>query len=73
MNFVLIGLHAMLGELGSLAFLWCLVETLDLTPTRLKRARLAALMRALSVPSETIRPAQTLSMISSLVTTRSRF
>ena len=44
MVYVLIGLHAVLGEAGALAFLWCAVEVLEPTATRLARARTAALV-----------------------------
>lgn len=37
----LIGLHAGLGELGAMAFLWMLIELLQPTDTRLRRARMA--------------------------------
>jgi len=44
---VLIGLHAALGEAGALLFLWVLVEMLDPSESRLRRARLAALLGTL--------------------------
>ncbi len=37
----LVGLHAGLGELGAIAFIWAFVELLDPTPKRLKRAKIA--------------------------------
>lgn len=40
----LIALHAVLGEVGALAFLWVLVEMLDPNEARLRRARRAALI-----------------------------
>ncbi|KKW40841.1 MAG: hypothetical protein UY91_C0033G0010, partial [Parcubacteria group bacterium GW2011_GWB1_55_9] len=40
----LIGLHAVLGELGALLFLWVLIEMLNPDESRLRRARLAALL-----------------------------
>ncbi len=40
----LIGVHAILGELGIAAFLWVFVEMLNPVPSRLKRAKLAALL-----------------------------
>jgi len=40
----LIGLHAVLGELGALAFLWVLVELLNPTESRVQRARIVALI-----------------------------
>lgn len=40
----LIGTHAFFGEMGALMFLWVLVELLNPTLERLKRARLAALL-----------------------------
>ncbi|OGC83956.1 hypothetical protein A3D68_00085 [Candidatus Adlerbacteria bacterium RIFCSPHIGHO2_02_FULL_52_17] len=40
----LIGLHAVLGEVGALAFLWVLVELLNPNESRLRRARIAALL-----------------------------
>lgn len=43
----LIALHAVLGEVGALAFLWVLVELLNPSESRLKRARLAALLGVL--------------------------
>lgn len=39
---LLIGIHAGLGEMGALAFLWVLVELLNPTESRLRRARIAA-------------------------------
>lgn len=38
----LIGTHAFLGEAGALMFLWVLVEMINPTPVRLKRAKIAA-------------------------------
>jgi uncharacterized membrane protein YwzB len=38
----LIGLHAVLGEVGALAFLWVLVEIIDPNERRLRRAKIAA-------------------------------
>ena len=43
----LIALHAVLGEVGALAFLWVLVEMLDPNEARLRRARRAALIGVL--------------------------
>lgn len=43
----LIGLHAVMGEVGALAFLWVLVEMLNPSESRLRRARIAALLGAL--------------------------
>ena len=43
----LIGLHAVLGELGALLFLWVLIEMLNPDESRLRRARLAALLGVL--------------------------
>lgn len=43
----LIGLHAALGEAGAVAFIWVLVEVLNPSEARLKRARLAALLGTL--------------------------
>ncbi|MBI5732528.1 hypothetical protein HY967_01025 [Candidatus Jorgensenbacteria bacterium] len=40
----LIGLHAALGELGALMFLWVLVEMLDPNETRIRRAKKAAML-----------------------------
>jgi len=40
----LIGLHAVLGEVGALAFLWVFVELLNPNESRLRRARIAALL-----------------------------
>ena len=40
----LIGLHAVLGELGALAFLWVLVELLNPTEGRVRRARFIAFL-----------------------------
>lgn len=39
---LLIGLHAVLGEIGALSFLWVLVEMIDPNEARIRRARLAA-------------------------------
>lgn len=44
---ILIGLHAALGEVGALAFLWILVELLNPNESRLRRARIAALFGVL--------------------------
>jgi len=41
---LLIGLHAGLGEVGALAFLWVLVELLSPNEARIKRAKIAALI-----------------------------
>lgn len=43
----LIGLHAVLGEVGALAFLWVLVEMINPSEARLRRAQLAALLGTL--------------------------
>jgi len=40
----LIGLHAALGEIGSISFLWVFVELLSPTPARAKRARWVSLI-----------------------------
>ncbi len=40
----LIGIHAILGELGIVAFLWVFVEMLNSTPSCLRRAKLAAFL-----------------------------
>jgi hypothetical protein len=40
----LIAIHAALGEVGALAFLWVVVELLSPTETRIRRARRAALL-----------------------------
>lgn len=40
----LIALHAVLGELGALAFLWVFVELLNPSESRLQRARVAAFL-----------------------------
>ena len=41
---LLIGLHAGLGELGALAFLWVLIELLTAKSVNIKRAKTAALI-----------------------------
>jgi len=41
---VLIGLHAVLGEVGALAFLWVFVELLNPSESRLRRARIVAFL-----------------------------
>ncbi len=41
---LLVGLHAALGELGVFAFLWLLVELLNPTKERIKRAKVAAVL-----------------------------
>jgi hypothetical protein len=41
---ILIALHAVLGEIGALAFLWVFVELLSPTESRLRRARVAAFL-----------------------------
>ena len=41
---LLIGIHAVLGEAGALAFLWVLIELLNPSESRLRRARIAALL-----------------------------
>jgi hypothetical protein len=40
----LIGVHAVLGEIGIVAFIWVFVEMLKPNPERLKRAKIAALL-----------------------------
>ncbi len=40
----LVGVHAVLGELGIAAFLWVFVEMLKPTPSRLRRAKVAAFL-----------------------------
>lgn len=40
----LIGLHAAIGEIGVFAFLWVLVELLNPTPQRVKRAKIVAVI-----------------------------
>ena len=40
----LIGLHAILGEIGIFAFLWVFVELLNPSELRIKRARVASLV-----------------------------
>ncbi|MBS3174419.1 hypothetical protein J4440_00900 [Candidatus Woesearchaeota archaeon] len=40
----LIGIHAAFGELGIFAFLWCLVEIININEQRIKRAKIAALI-----------------------------
>ncbi len=40
----LIGIHAILGELGIASFLWVFIEMLNPMPSRLKRAKLVALL-----------------------------
>ena len=44
---ILIGLHAVLGEVGALAFLWVLIELLNPSESRLRRARIAAALGTL--------------------------
>ena len=44
---ILIGLHAVLGEMGALAFLWVFVELLNPSESRLRRAKIAALLGVL--------------------------
>src|SRR3989344_6091058 len=44
---LLIGLHAALGEAGALTFLWVLIELLNPSESRLRRARIAALLGTL--------------------------
>ena len=44
MTNILIGLHAGLGEMGVLSFLWCLVELLNPTDKRIKRAIVASVI-----------------------------
>lgn len=43
----LIGIHAALGEAGALTFLWVMVEMLNPSESRLRRARIAALLGVL--------------------------
>ena len=45
----LVGTHAALGELGVLAFLWCMVELLNPTVPRVKRATIAAIIGTLFI------------------------
>ncbi len=40
----LVGIHAALGELGIFTFLWILVELMNPTNTRIKRAKIAAIL-----------------------------
>ncbi len=40
----LIGVHAFLGELGLVCFIWVFVEMLNPTPSRLKRAKIASFL-----------------------------
>ncbi len=49
MSSVLIGIHAGLGELGVLCFLWCLVEIINPIEQRIKRARIAAMIGTLLI------------------------
>ncbi len=44
MSDILIGIHAGLGELGAFAFLWALVELIEPTKSRIRRAKIAALV-----------------------------
>lgn len=44
MTNLLIGIHAALGEIGVLSFLWCLVELLSPTDKRIKRAIIASVI-----------------------------
>ena len=39
-----IGAHAALGELGAIGFLWVLIEILNPTPQRVRRAKIVALV-----------------------------
>lgn len=43
----LIGIHAAIGELGAIAFLWVLIEFWNPAPNRIKRAELVALIGAI--------------------------
>ena len=44
MTNILIGVHAALGEIGVLSFLWCIVELLNPTDKRIKRAIIASVL-----------------------------
>lgn len=44
MEISLVGLHAMLGEVGGMLFIWVFVELLNPTATRLKRAQTVSLL-----------------------------
>ena len=44
---LLIGIHAAMGEAGALAFLWVLIELLNPSESRLRRARIAAALGTL--------------------------
>jgi len=44
---LLIGIHAAMGEAGALAFLWVLIELLNPSESRLRRARIAAVLGTL--------------------------
>src|SRR3989338_11583700 len=44
---ILIGIHAVFGEAGALAFLWVLIELLNPSESRLRRARIAAALGTL--------------------------
>ncbi len=41
---LLIGVHAFLGEIGLVCFIWVFVEMLNPTPSRLKRAKIASFL-----------------------------
>ncbi len=41
---LLVGIHVAMGELGIFAFLWLLVELLNPTKERIKRAKIAAIL-----------------------------
>jgi len=43
----LIGIHAFLGELGILAFVWIVAELLNPTPKRIQRAKIAGILAVL--------------------------
>jgi len=49
MNILYVGLHAGLGEIGALAFLWVFVELLDPNVRRVARAKTAALAGTISL------------------------
>ena len=49
MESVFIGVHAGIGELGAIAFLWVFIELLDPNAARTRRAHIAAFIGALSL------------------------
>lgn len=49
MSEILIGVHAFAGEIGAVLFVWVLVELISPTESRLRRARIVALLATIAL------------------------